>query len=304
MPTQATVRTLILFALLAVGGFHGCSPKAYIISQVGAVFENAGEQYQSENDPQLVREAFPFNLKTLDILAASSPNNRNILSIAAASYTMYTYAFILEDADRMIDEDYSDGVALYDRALNLFSRGKQYGTGALTLTYPDFESWRKNHTEAAGFTSADIYDLYWLAAATAGSISASRGNPRYLVELPDVGWLLEQAMRLDPDWNKGALYTAMISYTMKRPDAPLDADTIAEDYFNKAVTLSKGNDCAPYLALAESVCVQRQEKERFVTLLNQALAVDIDADTNLRLANVLAQDRARWLLTKLDELFY
>ncbi len=303
MPPLATVRALSLVTLLAVG-FQGCSPKTYILNQAGSVFENAGEQFQSENDPQLVREAFPFNLKTLDILAASSPDNRSILSVAASAYTMYTYAFILEDAERLIDDDYTAGMKEYKRAVNLFLRGKNYGIRSLALVYPEFESWYKLRPKESKFSGEDIYDLYWLAAATAGTISASQGNPKYLIELPSVGWLLEQALQIDSDWNNGALYTAMISYTMKRPDAPPEADKIAETYFDKAVERSNGTDCAPYLALAESVCIQKQQKERFVALLNQALAINVDDEISIRLTNVLAQDRARWLLSKVDELFY
>ena len=36
-------------------------------------------------------------------------------------------------------------------------------------------------------------------------------------------------------------------------------------------------------------------------LLEQALTVDVDKDPNQRLLNVIAQQRARWLLENIDE---
>jgi predicted anti-sigma-YlaC factor YlaD len=49
--------------------------------------------------------------------------------------------------------------------------------------------------------------------------------------------------------------------------------------------------------------VSRQDKQEFQALLEQALAVDVSKPTDYRLANLLAQRRARWLLSRTDELF-
>ena len=46
-----------------------------------------------------------------------------------------------------------------------------------------------------------------------------------------------------------------------------------------------------------------QDRTRFIDLLERALAVDVDADPNERLLNLIAQERARWLLGRVDELF-
>jgi predicted anti-sigma-YlaC factor YlaD len=46
-----------------------------------------------------------------------------------------------------------------------------------------------------------------------------------------------------------------------------------------------------------------QNKAEFQSLLEKALAVDPDADLDNRLANLVAQRRARWLLKHIDEMF-
>jgi predicted anti-sigma-YlaC factor YlaD len=51
------------------------------------------------------------------------------------------------------------------------------------------------------------------------------------------------------------------------------------------------------------VSVARQDRAEFERLLQEALAVDPEALPQERLANIVAQRRARWLLGRADDLF-
>jgi predicted anti-sigma-YlaC factor YlaD len=51
------------------------------------------------------------------------------------------------------------------------------------------------------------------------------------------------------------------------------------------------------------VDVGLQDRAEFERLLNEALAIDVNALPEQRLANVIAQRRARWLLARMDRLF-
>jgi predicted anti-sigma-YlaC factor YlaD len=57
------------------------------------------------------------------------------------------------------------------------------------------------------------------------------------------------------------------------------------------------------VTLAESVSIKEQNLAEFRQLLNSALAVDVDASPDDRLANVLAQRRARWLIAHTGDFF-
>ncbi len=294
------------YCLICATLFVGCTPTSYITNKLNDTFQYAGLVYQSENDPILVREAFPFNLKTLDILIASNPDNIDLLRTATSSYTMYAYGFILEDAKRTSFVDYQKGKKGFTRAQNLFLRARDYGIRALELKYPELENLiTKNQMPSTmTFENGDVELLYWTAAAMAGTIISSSANPQFLIQMPTVGWLFQKALETDSDWNNGALYTAMISYSISRPDAGVDAEDIARSYFDKAVVISNGNDCSPFVALAEAVSVKNQNREEFEKLLSQALNIDVNKNLDIRLANILAQDHAKWLLEISDELFY
>ncbi len=67
--------------------------------------------------------------------------------------------------------------------------------------------------------------------------------------------------------------------------------------------LSKGHQAGPLVSMAENVSVQKQNRAEFEALLKQALAIDVNAEPEYRLANLILQRRARWLLQRTNELF-
>lgn len=281
-----------------------CSPKKMLLNQFDGVFDSIETVYMTDDDPQLVRESFPFNLKIIEIVLDQNPDNRDMLLTAMSSFTMYSYGFIMEDAEKVSIENYHAGLELYNRANNLFNRALKYGLHGMEIKYPEIHNWLDKRVSINPFEIEDVPYLYWLSATIGGAVSSSQGNPKYIVELPKVGWLLERSLELDENWNDGALYSAMISYTMSRPDAVENREQIARDYLKKAIEASDNKDCSMYVTLAEAVCTKYQYKEEFTELLNHAINFDIESAKENKLTNSMAQSRAKWLLSRIDELFY
>ena len=298
-----TITMTILFGMVIL--IIGCSPKKVLMTQLDGVFDSIEYVYLTDDDPQLVKESFPFNLKIIEILLNQNPDDREMLLTALSSFTMYTYGFVMEDAEKLVIEDYSAGIEIYDRASKLFNRALQFGLHGMELKYPEFTNWWElREIDENPFVEEDIAYLYWISAALGGLISSSQGNPKQLVDLPKVGWLLEKSMELEESWNSGALYSAMISFTMSRPDAVVNREQVAWDYFNKAVQSSSGENCSVFVRYAESVCIKNQNKDEFIEKLNYVSHFDIESVKELRLTNSMAQLRAKWLLGRIDELFY
>jgi predicted anti-sigma-YlaC factor YlaD len=74
-------------------------------------------------------------------------------------------------------------------------------------------------------------------------------------------------------------------------------------HFDRAIELSKGKRAGTYVSFAENACLPAQNAAEFKSMLEKALALDPDADPDHRLATLVAQRRARWLLEHVDELF-
>jgi hypothetical protein len=87
------------------------------------------------------------------------------------------------------------------------------------------------------------------------------------------------------------------------PEAMGGSPARARDHFKRAVELSKGRSAGPFVTLAAGLSVAEQNRAEFVSLLEQALSIDPDADPSQRLANLVVQRRARQLLAQVDDLF-
>ncbi|MFQ6616425.1 MAG: TRAP transporter TatT component family protein [Fidelibacterota bacterium] len=307
MSHRSAVLSRILVFLVTVAFLNsGCSVRPLVISFLSESFTGLEDLYRSENDPELVRESLPANLKLLDLLILQSPGDENLLLAASQAYTTYGYAFIMRDAEKIMDRDVSEWRRLKQRARKHFVRAKEYAFRALDIRHPGFsESYRFDPRAALqGLSKEDVPLLYWAAAAWANFISASLDDPSAIVDLPQVGGLLERALQLDESYDRGALHEMMVSYSAGRPDGTDAHMDTARWHFRRALELSQGGRASLFVAYAQAISVRNQDREEFLIMLDRALAVDVDANPRSRLANLLAQDRAMWLKGRVGVLFY
>ena len=293
-----------LSALLLLAATSGCSIR-YAINQLGNALAQSGQTFASDDDPELIKAAAPFSLKLIESLLAETPHHEGLLLAAASGFTQYSYAFVQEEADETADRDYTKATAMRDRAKRLYRRARDYGVRGLEVRHPGISaSLHQSPKDAVrGFTAPDVPLMYWTAAAWASLISLSKDNPEVIADQPVVEALIDRAVELDEDYDDGSLHSFLISYELARQGAPGDPVARARKEFDQAVALSKGQQAAPYVALAEGVSVKNQNVAEFKRLLNQALAVKVDAKPKWRLVNLVMQRRARWLLGRIEELF-
>ncbi len=283
----------------------GCSIKKVAINKLGDALAGSGATFSSDDDPELIESAVPFSLKLLESLLAESPNHRGMLIAASSGFTQYAYAFIQQPADEAEDKDLNRATALRGRARRMYVRARGYGLRALEVKHRGFEAaLRKDSKEAVRIaTKADVPALYWTAACWGSVISLSKDQPDVIADQPLVEAMIDRAFELDPDFDRGAIHSFLINYESSRPGAAAGADDRARKHFDRAVQLSQGFQAGPLVSLAENVSQPKQNRKEFESLLNRALAVNVDAKPEYRLVNLVMQRRARWLLSRVDQLF-
>jgi len=297
---------LAAVALLPLFTSTGCAVKKIAVNKLGDALASGGTTYASDDDPELVREAVPFSLKLMESLLDESPRHRGLLLAACKGFTEYSYAFVQEDADEIESQNLAEATRLRARARRLDLRARDYGLRGLEVRYPGFGNALRENPPAAvrRVTSArEVPSLYWTAASWGEAITLSKDNPDLIADQPIVEALIDRAYQLDPDFAAGALDGFLIAYETNRQGAPGDPLARAREHFTRAVALSHGRLAGPYVSLAETVSVQKQDRAEFQSLLHRALAIDPDAKPEWRLENLVMQRRARWLLTRVDELF-
>jgi hypothetical protein len=292
------LHALPLAALLALA--QGCSFTGFVAGKAGDALAGGGDVYASDDDIELVGAATPFGLKTLESLLAAAPDHKNLLLAAARGFTQYSYVWVQSPADELEERDVRAAYSQLARARRLYLRARDYGLRGLGVSQA---AMRAAPVAALSRTSQeDVPLLYWTALAWGAAIALSKDDPATIAGLPAVDALVQRAAALDIDWDAGALQSFLIGYEVSRPNAAPDAIARARRHFERAVELSGGQQAGPYVALAESVAVAQRDRRQFEALLRQALAVDVDRRPEWRLANLVMQRRARWLLSRVDQL--
>lgn len=298
--------TLSLLLLLAgVLALSGCSIKRMAINSLGDALSEGTSVYATDDDPDLVGAALPFGLKTIESLLAQSPHHKGLLLAAASGFTQYSYAFVQSEADFVEDTDFARATALRERAGRLYRRALGYGLRGLEEVQPDVVQALRTDQEGTlkKFQKKDVGLLYWTAMAWGAAISLNKTDTELGAGLPLVEALMKRAIELDESYELGSIHDFFILYEGGRPAAAGGSVDRAREHLKRAVELSKGQRAAPLVSFAETVDVGLQNRAEFEKLLKEALAIDVNAIPEQRLANVLAQKRARWLLGRMDRLF-
>jgi predicted anti-sigma-YlaC factor YlaD len=283
----------------------GCSVRRYAINKLGDALADTGSTFASDDDPELIRGALPFSLKLIESLLAESPRHQGLLLAAASGFTQYSYAFVQQEADEVEARDVGEAERLRTRARRLYLRARNYGVRGLETRHREFgPALRQSPKQVVNQTSMEeVPLLYWTAASWAAAIALSKDDPELVADLPLVEALVDRALELDENYDSGTIHGFLITYETARRGGKGDPSERSRRHFDRAVALSSGQLASPFVALAEAVSIGKQDRKEFESLLTRALAIQVDDKPGWRLANLVMQRRARWLLSRADELF-
>ncbi len=284
----------------------GCATTGAKIA--AGAFTSSGDTFARDDDPQLVRDAAPFALKTMESLLATIPDDVGLLRSLTSDFTQYAYAFVQQDADiAEMEGRTAEARADRDRARKLFLRARDYGLRGLDELYPGI-SFRLRAARDLGpaldrVKKKDADLLYWTAAAWALAISDGKSDMQLVSELPAPVAMMRRGLALDETFGQGAFHEFFITYEGGRSVAEGGGPAVARKHFERAMELSGGKKVGPRVAWAEAALVQEQDRAAFEAELREVLAFDVDSAPQYRLANLIAQQRARVLLARVDDLF-
>ena len=114
--------TILMVVMLAS---VGCSLRSMAVNAIVPTLADP-TVYLSEEDPELVREALPFLLKTIESILTSSPDHREALLFACQGFALYANAFLETDASLAQWEDYEVTDLLNGRARRMHVRARDY----------------------------------------------------------------------------------------------------------------------------------------------------------------------------------
>jgi predicted anti-sigma-YlaC factor YlaD len=285
-----------------------CSPKRIALNSVADALSAEGEggAFARDDDPELVRDAVPFALKTMEGLSDQLDDHAGLRLGLARGFTQYAYAFVQQPAELGAPPDQAQASML--RARKLYLRARACGLEGLKLARGVTEQELRGSAEQRSAALArvqkeDVPLLYWTLAPWAAAIAADKRDLALVGDVPLVAALLDRALQLDEPYDQGALHEFAITFDPARPEGATPEKQ--RQHFNRARELARGEKISPLVTWAQAVSGPAQDKKEYEALLKEAAAFDVDqpkARKN-RLANVLAQRRARYLLAHEDDVF-
>jgi len=281
-----------------------CSIRSLAVNKMGDAIAETGSNFASDDDPELVGDAVPFGLKTMEGLLEQAPRHKGLLLAASSGFVQYAYGWVQLPADEVEAKDLARATALRERARKLYLRGRGYGLRGLEVDFPGLRDAlaRDPKTALAKAQKRHVPLLYWTAMGWAGAIALKVNDSELAADQPLVEALARRALELDPCWGLGSIHEFFVSWESARSTIGGSVER-AREHYAADLACAAGRRAFPYVVFAESVSVAKQDKAQFEELMQKALAVDVSRKDDQRLANLLAQQRARFQLGRLDELF-
>jgi predicted anti-sigma-YlaC factor YlaD len=268
--------------------------------------EGSSDVFTGDSDPKLVGDALPFAIKMYESLLSANPEHQGLLNTTGSLFVMYANAFVQGPAERLPAARHEERQSEKERAKRLYLRGLAYLYRGLDYKYPGFQdSFHKGVLPSflAKMKKEDVPALYWSAASGLSAYSLNPFDMELGVRIPEFYALVERAYAIDPDYNSGALDDFLLLFHASIP-ANMGGDKSKIDvHYQRALQKSKGLSAGTYVSYAQAVSIPAQDYAKFKEMLELALAIDPNKEPSNRLVNVMAQQKARYLLDSADLFF-
>lgn len=282
-----------LLLIILIFFITSCSIQKLALRSMSGILDNSMAALYEESDLPLAEQAIASDLKLLEGLIKSDPNNEKFLLLACQGFGAYALGFV-EDKDA-------------DRAQMFYLRGRDYGLEILRKNQA-FEREINNsieRIEAAlkNFDKNDVPALFWTANNWASWINLNFTNPEALVDLPKVQAMMQRVIELDESYFYGSAHLFFGTIYALRP--PILGGNIdkAKLHFVKCFEFSREKFLLPYVYYAQFYATRIFDEELFKTTLNKILETPDDILPEQRLPNGIAKQKARMLLQKSDQFF-
>jgi tetratricopeptide (TPR) repeat protein len=279
---------VIVTTLLAQGcvGLALQTTPSLIPNLTQAVFE--------ECDMELAKASMPADLKLMEGLLKSAPQNNQLLTALSMGFTGYGLLF-LEDVDP-------------ERASKLYLRAKAYAMEALGDEGRRLQKARLNLEQARvllrNLDRDDLEPFFWATLAWNSWINLNLDNPSALAQMGVAQACIERLLEIDPTFLYGTAHVLMGTVLAAKP-AILGGDAAAaKTHFDKAMEISKGAFLLTPYYYARYYAVKAQDKDLFARLLDDAVARPVADLRDVCLVNTVMKEKASALRTRMDAFFY
>jgi len=262
--------------------------------------DGSSDVFTGDPDPQLVGDSIPFAIKMYESLLSANPKHQGLMLTTGSLFVMYANAFVQGPAEMLPSSEWEKKEAALARSKQLYLRGHEILNNALETKFRGF----RQASTADGSLQAilqkckkeDVGLLYWTVAGGLAAYSIDVLDFDLSSNIPDWIAMINRAYELDPDYGGASLDEFYIILYSSLPEMMGGDKEKAQYHFRKALKKTNGNSASAYISYAQSISVPAQDYDTFRDCLEEALAIDPNANVSTRLVTVIGQKKARWLL--------
>jgi tetratricopeptide (TPR) repeat protein len=282
----------IILIVMTAFLFEGCI-QTIALRSMGGILDNGLASFNEESDLQLAHEALGSNLKLIEAMIKSDPENEQFLLFATQGYNSYALAFCEDDSIERARVFY---LRAKDYGMQILNKNKNF-KNALDVDLTQFQNAVKT------FSKDDVPAIFWTAFSWGSYINITRTDVAGLADLSKVQALIEFVAEKDPSFYHGGAYLLLGTIEGSTPKSLGGKPDKSKEYFEKSLALNGGKFLMTQLYYARTYAVATQDQPLFESLLKQVEEASSDVLPEARLANVIAKQKARKLLAQENELF-
>ena len=308
-------KTVLLIALwLPI--LTGCSARQMAVREMAGILDTGMAAFENDDDLEMLGQAFPANIKLVEALLASDPDNPDLNIMLARLYASYTFAFlepwleidyfgIDETVPSLMADAGQDPGRLRDRARAYYEKGERHAFSVLARRYPGAPEQLKTTTGQAGFfqrlSGTDVPALFWWAFNLGARINLDRTSVKLLAKAHLVETAMRTVVALDPAYQNGGAHLFLLAYYGSRPPMMGGSPQAALDHYHALERVAGGDFRLGAVYYGRYVLQPAQDRSGFTALMDRVVKAP-PAD-RYRLYNAIAAIRARIYLRAVDALF-
>lgn len=306
------LRTWFVLLPLTCAIASACDTTTLAVNSTAKVLVKAQPAIKMESDYDMAARAIPASLKTVEGFHVAVPDNEKLTRILAEGYCQYGTGFIEDEWERAkIAGDLDAADYQSRRATKAFIRCMNYGLELLGKDWQAkiFGPLDQLEPLIAKAGRGDRFAMMWTAIGLASAINRNKDDIALVAHLPKAKRMLERVLELDrekmpDDPVYAALPHVALGMAMTATSKALGGKPEkGKEQFDAAWHLTGERFLLAKVLFAKQYAVQTQNRALFHETLVKVLQTDPAIWPEQRLANEIAQRRARRYLNMEKEWF-
>jgi len=277
---------VIVLLVMGMSGLYNCSIKALGVKAAMPVLDDINAAVFKQSDIALVETALPATLIIIEGLLETSPENQDLLAMAAQALCAYGFGFI-EDKDK-------------DRAKAIYIKGRDYGIKALRQNGKFNKALKKKipfWDAVKVINDKDMLPaLFWTGQCIGNLVNLDMSDPENLVDIPKAKALMEKVMEFDDKFFFGGAHIFMGAYYAILPALFGGGLDKSEVEFKKAFEISQEKFLVAYYYYARFYVTTLKDAELFDKTIAKIENTPSDVLPEQKLINEIAKKKAKVLI--------